>query len=486
MENKFKVSLYIRVSTGRQALEGDSLEEQEHELKKFCEYKNYLIHKTHIERGRTAKNTNRPEYQKLIAEIKEKKINAVVIKRIDRFSRSVLDFEEFMRTAQENEVEFISLKENFDTTNAMGKAMVFAQLERETNSERVIDVMTFRAEQGLFNGGTPPYGYDVINKELVPHKQERKIVEMIFDRFIENKSTILTAQELNAIGARNRNNMLWDKRRIDYILRNPAYIGKIKWNEQLFTALHQPIITEAKMQQVKEIFEERINKYAATKTTGLLKGLLVCGNCQKPLAPNYTKKKNGKVYLYYRCGSTFNKTGELSTCAGQYIVLERIHQLVKEKLLEYSSEKAIRNTQTMLAQHNQDIEKQIKLFAAELDKLSSELKIIKTKKEQYLDSLISGNFTKTERDRINQKIDEFSLEEKQIQAAIYKCQFDLNALQEKIVSIEPYKQAIISYRINYESMYDKTLLEWLRKYVRHIVYTNGTIEIKFKQLEFGS
>jgi len=71
--DKLKVSTYIRVSTGRQAREGDSLEEQENELKKFCEYKNYLIHKMHIERGKSAKDTNRPEYQKLLEEIKEKK-----------------------------------------------------------------------------------------------------------------------------------------------------------------------------------------------------------------------------------------------------------------------------------------------------------------------------------------------------------------------------------------------------------------------------
>lgn len=198
MDNKFKVSLYIRVSTGRQAKEGDSLEEQEKELKKYCEYKNYLIHKIHIERGRSAKDTNRPEYQKMLNDVKEKSINAVVVKKLDRLSRSLLDFEEFMRTAQDNEVEFISLKENFDTTNAMGKAMlrvalVFAQLEREQTSERVTDVMTFRAEQGLYNGGNIPYGYDLINKELVPHKQDKKIVERLFDKFIETKSTAMVA-----------------------------------------------------------------------------------------------------------------------------------------------------------------------------------------------------------------------------------------------------------------------------------------------------
>jgi DNA invertase Pin-like site-specific DNA recombinase len=211
MDNKFKVSQYIRVSTGRQAREGDSLEEQENELKKYCEYKNYLVHKVHIERGRSAKDTNRPEYQKLLQDIKDRKIKAVLVKKLDRLSRSLLDFEEFMKIAQENYVEFISLKENFDTTTAMGKAMlrvalVFAQLEREQTSERVSDIMIYRAEQGLYNGGGIPYGYDVINKELVPHKQEKKALELIFNKFLETKSTSAVTKELNLMGIRKRKN----------------------------------------------------------------------------------------------------------------------------------------------------------------------------------------------------------------------------------------------------------------------------------------
>ena len=123
------------------------------------------------------------------------------------------DFEDFMVIAQEHEVEFISLKENFDTTNAMGKAMlrvalVFAQLEREQVSERVSDVMVYRAEQGLHNGGVPPYGYDVINKELIPHKKEKKTVEFVFNHFIETKSTAAVAKELNSMGIKNRNGSL--------------------------------------------------------------------------------------------------------------------------------------------------------------------------------------------------------------------------------------------------------------------------------------
>ncbi len=142
----------------------DSLEEQENELKKYCDYRNFRIHKLYIERGKSGGNTNRPEYQSLIKDIEAQKINAVVVKKLDRLSRSLLDFEALMVTLQTHEVDFISLREQFDTTTAMGKAMlrvalVFAQLEREQNSERVSDVMTYRASLGLHNGGYPPFGY---------------------------------------------------------------------------------------------------------------------------------------------------------------------------------------------------------------------------------------------------------------------------------------------------------------------------------------
>lgn len=488
--DKLKVSTYIRVSTGRQAREGDSLEEQESELKKFCEYKNYLIHKMHIERGRSAKDTNRPEYQKLLEEIKEKKVNAVVVKKLDRLSRSLLDFEDFMQIAQKNDVEFISLKENFDTTNAMGKAMlrialVFAQLEREQNSERVIDVMTYRAEQGLFNGGTAPYGYDVINKELVPHKQERKIIELIFDKFIETRSTVLVAKELNAIGARTRNNMLWDKRGIDYLLRNPVYLGKVKWNGQLFPALHQPIITETKMQLVKEIFENKKFINSNNKTAGLLKGLLICGYCEKNLSPSYARKKN-KKYFYYRCGSTFNKNGYDSKCSGLYIPFEKVHALVIERLLEYAKEEKLSLIKSKIDKHNKQIEKQTTLLKTELGNHELFLSNTKNKKEKYLDSLISGNFSKSERERINQKIDDFSLEEKQIQASIYRLQFELNEEQEKIISLEPFKQEIIKLKLNYENMERADLHAWLKKNISKIIYKEDDVEIVFKSIGLGS
>ena len=203
----------------RQAKEGDSLEEQESELKKFCDYRNFKIHRILIERGKSGGNTNRPEYKKLVADIEEQKINAVVVKKLDRLSRSLLDFEHLMTSLQEKEVEFISLRENFDTTTAMGKAMlrialVFAQLEREQTSERLRDVFSFRASQGQFNGGIRPYGYTTVNKELIPSLKEKQVIEIMMTKFLEMKSTTEVARYLNETGHRTRSGKQWGKRKI--------------------------------------------------------------------------------------------------------------------------------------------------------------------------------------------------------------------------------------------------------------------------------
>lgn len=488
MDNTFKVSLYIRVSTDKQ-VEGDSLEEQESELKKFCEYKNYLIHKIHIERGRSAKDTKRPEYQNLLKDIKDNKINAVVVKKLDRLSRSLLDFEEFMRIAQQFDVEFISLKENFDTTNAIGKAMlrvalVFAQLEREQTAERISDVMTYRASQGLYNGGIVPFGYYVLSKELFPDNKEKKLIEFMFDKFLELKSTTLVAKELNAIGSRNRQGILWDKKMIHRIIKMPIYIGKIVWKGTNYNGIHQPLITDAKFQQVQNIFNNRTYRSPKNKVHGLLKGFIVCGYCGNNLSPNYSKKKSGKMYHYYRCMTTVNQTKENIKCQGQYIPYKTMHKIVFEKILSYAKEDNLNKLKDKIDGYNYQIKKDLTMLNAELEKLEFYLKNLKKKKEQYLDSLVAGDFSKTERDKINQKIDEFSLEEKQTEASIYRQQFEINAKQETIQNIEPFKQSIIKFSVNYSNMSEQQLFDWLQTNINKIIYTDNEIKISFKDIEF--
>ena len=485
MDNQFKVSIYIRVSTDKQ-VEGDSLEEQESELKKFCEYKNYLIHKIHIERGRSAKDTNRAEYQKLLNDIKNKKINAVIVKKLDRLSRSLLDFEEFMSIAQEYNVEFISLKENFDTTNAIGKAMlrvalVFAQLEREQTAERISDVMGYRASQGLYNGGVPPFGYDVISKELIIHKQEKKIIEIMFDKFLETKSTSLTADMLNALGYKNRFGKLWDKKMLNRILRMPVYIGKTIWKNKLHQGIHQPIISEDVFNKVQNIFEQRKYHQDKTKIKGLLKGYLYCGCCGAQMTPNYTKKKQ-KKYYYYRCTSTFDPVNK-NKCQNKYFNMGDVDKQIIKKILEYSKNNKLKLIEQQFNIYNEKIRNAISLTQIEIDGLENKLNTVKAKKEKYLDSLVANKYSEYERQTINAKIEEFTIEEKQLISSIYKMQFELSQKKENIISTGKFKEEILYFKINYKNLNDKELKEWFQKNIKRIFYSEDKLRIEFKLLD---
>ena len=415
-DEKLCVDLYIRVSTDRQAKEGDSLEEQENELKKFCDYRGFRINKIYIERGKSGGNTNRPEYQKLVKDVENKKINAVIVKKIDRLSRSLLDFEALMTVMQTKDVEFISLRENFDTTTAMGKAMVrvalvFAQLEREQTSERLRDVFSFRASQGLYNGGTRPFGYTPVNKELVPYSKEKEIVELMFKSFLDFKSTSSVAKFLNDTGYRTKNGKLWDKRHLQAILQNQIYIGKVKWGDQFHQGIHQPIISDLQFQQTQAIFRNHSKRAGDSKTNALLQRLIICAECLCPMTPSHSLNRNKIKYFYYRCTSTQNAEKNIHTrCPIKSVAFDEAETWVIESLLSLSNETHFQPVENRLLKHNQTLDKDIQFIQESIRVLMTQLEQIKQKKDKYLDSLISGQFNKAERESISKRLEEMELE----------------------------------------------------------------------------
>ena len=482
-----KVALYIRVSTERQANEGDSLEEQEKELKKFCDFRNFDIHNLYIERGKSGGNTNRPEYQKLIKDIEQRKIQALIVKKLDRLSRSLMDFENLMNLMNKNEVEFISIKENFDTTTAMGKAMlrvalVFAQLEREQTSERIADVMGHRASLGIYNGGVRPLGYTSINKELVPYKKERDIVELLFEKFLETHSTTQTAKFLNDIGFRDRENTLFDNRQIHWILRNPVYTGKIKWNGVLYEGLHQPIISDKKFQQVEDIFNQNGCVKEGAKSNAVLQKLLFCGCCHSPMTPSYALNRTKVKYYYYRCTRTASNGNGKTNCDLKYVAFTKVEQLVQDSILTLSQEYKFKFIENKILKYNQVINTDIQATEKLIIQFESKLESIKEKKEKYLDSLISSNFLSRERELINNRISELELEEKQTKLVIQKNQFQKIQKEEELINITKFKQQLITFRTDYESLTKHQLKAQYFVLLDKITYDHDKLILYFKSL----
>ncbi len=488
--NSLIVDLYIRVSTGHQVKEGNSLEAQENELKKYCEYKGYKIRKTLIERGKSAGNTKRPEYQMLLTDVKEQKINAVIVKKLDRLSRSLLDFESFMKLAQENNVEFISIKDSFDTTTALGKAMlriamIFAQLEREQTSERLIDVFAFRASQGLYNGGVRPFGYTNINKELVPYIKERQMVETIFNQFLQTKSTTETAKFLNETGQRDRGNKLWDKRKIHKILQNPIYLGKVKWNGEIFQGIHQPIVSEKQFLLAQEIFKKRRYITDKNKTFSILQGRLLCGGCGSPMTPSHSLNRHRQKYFYYRCTSTYSAEKKTSKCKVKYVPFKKIETQVTDYILTLPTEQNFNFVENKILKHNQAIQAEKEIIKQEQTNFGIKQQETKAKKEKYLDTLISSPFLSSERKIINDKITELELEEKQIQGQIYKTQFEHTQKTQDLIDLTEFKKVIIHFKSEYETFTQNELKIAISELIKTITYHPDTLQIHFRLLPWS-
>jgi len=481
MSNALKVSLYIRVSTERQANEGDSLEEQEAELKKYCDFRSFNIHKIHIERGKSGGNTNRPEYQKLIADIKTRKINAVVVKKLDRLSRSLLDFETLMRLMNDNDVEFISIKENFDTTTAMGKAMlrvalVFAQLEREQTSERIADVMTHRASQGLFNGGRRIFGYSIIEKEMVPYPKEKQIVEIIFSKFLETHSTGSVLAFLIENGFKYRDGKDWGLRPILKILKQSAYIGKVNWSNKTYTGVHQPLINVSTFEKVQNILDSKAYSRITYTQPVLLAKKVYCGQCGSPLAPCHTINRHLKKYYYYRCTGSKQKTQK---CIKKQISFTKLDNQITDILLSLSEEKHFSPIENKLLKYNEEITTRINEQEKSLLHLESELNQLKIKKDKYLDGLLSSQFLSKERELIQTKFTEIETEEKQLKTAISKQQLNINQIKEELINIAEIKKQFINYSSNSPFSDNETHKKHISKIINEIACHNNFVEIKF-------
>lgn len=269
--------------------------------------------------GYTGANTDRPGLQRLIEDIKLGKVNCVVVYKVDRLSRSLLDFSQLLEFFDKREVSFVSVTQNFNTKTSMGRLTLnillsFAQFEREIISERTRDKMAASRMKGKFLGGGIPFGYQLDEKahKLVPHPETAEEVRFIFNSVLEEKSVVpvLAQLEKRGIVLRERkckNGRVLPARPISsaqlyHIIHNPLYIGKVLYKKKIYDGEHDGIVSIETFEAVQELLNNGRKMYETVRKAmpGILRGLLFCEVCGSPMVPIYGKKKNTK-HFYYIC-----------------------------------------------------------------------------------------------------------------------------------------------------------------------------------------
>ncbi|WP_437226512.1 recombinase family protein [Planctomicrobium sp. SH661] len=311
--------------------------------------------------GFSGGNMDRPGVRQLLKDIEAGHIDCVVVYKVDRLSRSLMDFARIMETFEKHNVSFVSVTQQFNTTHSMGRLTLnillsFAQFEREIIGERIRDKIAAQRRRGRWAGGIPVLGYDVDrtgpSPKLVINPAEAVRVREIFDLYLNLGSLLPVVEELQRRDWRNKawttkkgrpkGDGSFDKCSVHALLTNPIYIGKIRHKSELFDGVHEPIVSEDVFRRVQKQLQhnsrtggvEVRNRHGA-----LLKGLLVCKSCDRSMTHTFTGK-GSRRYRYYTCTQAI-KNGRRSCPSGSLSAPE-IEQAVVDQFRELAASPVLR------------------------------------------------------------------------------------------------------------------------------------------------
>lgn len=306
----------------------------------------------------------RPALKRLLADVQAGRIDVVAVYKIDRLSRSMLDFLKLIELFERHKTTFVSVTESFNTTDAAGRMhlnimMTFAQFEREVIGERIRDKIAASRKKGIWMGGWAPFGYQVKDRKLVVNGEDAATVRSIFKRFLVLKSATLLAHELRQKQVRNRYGQAIDKGVLYKLLKNRTYIGDAVHKGVAYTGEHAAIIDRKLWDRVQAIIQESPRKRGASsraRTPALLKGLIFDA-AGAAMSPTHTRRK-GRLYRYY-ISQRLIKAGEppgatsLRVPAGEIeeIVISQFRRMVASPEVIAATWKQLRGTTSQLTEN---------------------------------------------------------------------------------------------------------------------------------------
>lgn len=388
---------YVRVSTDEQAEEGYSIAAQRELIEAYCKSSRWAIADWYVEEGVSAKDTRRPELSRLRQDLRAGEV--VVVYRLDRLTRDIGDLHTLLREWNKRDIGFASVTEKFDTTSASGELLMnvlasVAQWERKNLAERVRMGMNKMVKDGKWYGGvTAPYGYDVVDRRLVPNEREAAILVEIYRRYISGQGlrtiVIWLDQEL---GLRTKQGARWSPFTLHHILgkQREVYLGSLVWNKAgkgdpvIVPGAHEPLITPemaAAVEAIKERHQQLHPREIASKFA--LTGIACCGLCGARVSgqtqPQYDRKTRQARWWtrHYMCQERKRRKG----CTLPQWRAAKLEAEVLEQITNLADPLTLRRH--TVAESTRDL-------AAERRQLEEEAARIKAAKRRWYDAFEAG------------------------------------------------------------------------------------------------
>lgn len=506
-----KCGFVIRVSTDRQAKNKEgSLKNQLQRLQAHLDYKNVACGEQWIEAQRyvlkavSGKDSFRSkEFARLFEDIRAGRINVILCTALDRISRSVKDFLNFFEILNEHDVEFVCLKQNYDTTSPQGKLfitimMALAEFEREQTSERNKEATLARAERGLWNGGQL-LGYDLDparKGNLIPNEKGEVLINFAFDTYLQCGSILETAKIMNQRGFRTRE---YTSRRekfhppeefsyssIKCILTNYAYVGKKEINKKkrlldqdtlpegeryrIIDAVWEAIVDQEKFNRVQALLKKNcVAKHNGAKPVKhnyvLNSGLLWCGKCGTDMEGRSGTGAKGERYYYYICR---NKDCKFKIPANEIesVVLDRIKELSRSKNIMAD---LVRFT-------NERLQKEVPQFLEQRTLLQKELAEIRDFAEGILSKWVSLASDESSL-FLKEKLDQLGKRRKEIETGIQALDQMIDEIERESVNQELVMLALNQFTDAFDHIQPHEQRELLRLVMHRAVLSPDSIKI---------
>lgn len=484
MINKTITGIYIRVSTEDQAKDGFSIHAQREKLAKYAEANDWDIFDYYVDDGISGKDLDgRPEVTRLINDVKEGKINNVLIYKLDRLTRSVRDLIYLIELFEKYSCTFNSQTEKIDTSNAVGRMFVkiigiFAEFERENLAERVSFGYEQKTREGNYTNTCGVYGYDYLgNNVYAVNEEEKNLVNRIFDLYIDGLSYYKIAKKLNNENLPTKRGGHWATGTIKSIITNPLYIGQVRYGVQPKNKDKSFSVEGKNIEAIVEAEKwESANKAVATRQKFCMRRyssdnsyyfhIIKCAKCGGGIGARQQNQK-GTKYITYRC---YNASRGFCECGGFS------HKIMEDTFMEYLDTLGNMKPDDSIFEKKNNLvnyQKQEEQLKNKIDKLYLKKKTIRN---QFVNELLT--------------IEEYREMIQEIDNQISKLNDSLVNINAKTLentedfSYEEVKELITNIKLNWENLNNKERKQFLEQFVDKIMVEKINDKVIIKNVEF--